>query len=164
MLSLATHSEEETRKVAADLSRLLRPGDVVALTGMLGAGKTCFVKGLAEGLGIRDTAIVRSPTFVLINEYPTRPPLYHVDAYRLHSEEELEMIGIDEYFAGDGICVVEWADRVYNLLPEYYLAVIIKFLDAERRVLRLGWEGCRDVGRKCRLGSLLERTRAKLGQ
>lgn len=97
------------------MGRLLRPGDVVALFGDLGAGKTVLTKGIAEGLGV--AAEVHSPTFTLIHEHPGPTPLYHVDLYRLADESEAEALGIDEYIYGDGVTVIEWADRMRPLLP-----------------------------------------------
>src|SRR5947209_17822781 len=94
------------------LAALLFPNAVVSLIGPLGAGKTHLVRAVAEGLGIRDTRLVSSPTFVLIQEYPARLPIYHFDAYRLPSSAEFAELGVNEYFEGDGVCLVEWADRV----------------------------------------------------
>src|SRR6266576_4059012 len=94
------------------LAGLLFPGAVVALIGQLGAGKTHLVRAIAEGLGIADSRVVSSPTFVLIQEYEARLPIYHFDAYRLRTEVEFIDLGIHEYFEGNGVCLVEWADRV----------------------------------------------------
>lgn len=100
-------SVKETQQMAERLARYLKPGDVLALDGDLGAGKTNFTQGLARGLGV--TAVVNSPTFTIIKEYSGRYPLYHMDVYRL--EDEWEDLGFDEYFYGDGITVVEWPSR-----------------------------------------------------
>ncbi|MFC7441612.1 tRNA (adenosine(37)-N6)-threonylcarbamoyltransferase complex ATPase subunit type 1 TsaE [Laceyella putida] len=110
---LTTASEQETRAVALKLVTLLGTGDVLALEGDLGAGKTTFAKGIAEGLAIEEE--VDSPTFTIIKEYEGTLPLYHMDVYRLDGFEEL---GLEEYFYGDGICLVEWASRVEAWLPE----------------------------------------------
>jgi tRNA threonylcarbamoyladenosine biosynthesis protein TsaE len=107
------------------LGQLLFPGAVVALTGPLGAGKTTLTRAIAEGLGIRDPTWVTSPTFVLLQHYPARLPIHHCDAYRLHSPEELWDIGIDEYLYGDGVCLIEWADRVASVLPTEHLHIAI---------------------------------------
>ena len=110
-------SEEETRALGAAMARRLRSGDVVALYGTLGAGKTQFVKGVCEALGIsRD--LVHSPTFTLVNEYEgAECTVYHFDAYRIEQVSEFFELGYETYFYGDGICLVEWPDRIEPLLP-----------------------------------------------
>jgi tRNA threonylcarbamoyladenosine biosynthesis protein TsaE len=106
---------------------------VVALVGPLGAGKTHLTRAVAEWLGVRNPAAVTSPTFVLIQEYPGRVPVYHFDAYRLSGPREFAELGVDEYFAGDGVCVVEWADRVEETLPREHLRIEIEVIDEDRR-------------------------------
>jgi len=111
-----SHSPEETAVLGHAEAATVRRGDVLALCGDLGAGKTQFVKGLAAALG--SEAAVTSPTFTLIHEYVGgRLPLYHFDFYRLDTEDEALKIGLDEYLDGDGVCVIEWADKFCNLLP-----------------------------------------------
>ena len=113
-----SHSPAETIALARTLAATLRRGDVLALSGDLGAGKTHFVKGLAASLGT--AASVTSPTFTLIHEYPGgRLPLYHFDFYRLDDADEALRIGLDEYLDGDGICVIEWAEKFPTLLPPH---------------------------------------------
>jgi tRNA threonylcarbamoyladenosine biosynthesis protein TsaE len=107
------------------LAALLAPGTVVALIGPLGAGKTHFVRAVAEGLGLADPHAVSSPTFVLIQEYPARLPVYHFDAYRLQSPGEFFDLGAHEYYQGDGVCLVEWADRVTPCLPDDHVRITI---------------------------------------
>jgi tRNA threonylcarbamoyladenosine biosynthesis protein TsaE len=107
------------------LGSLLFPGAVVALVGPLGAGKTHLTRAIAEGLGVVNPAAVTSPTFVLIQEYPGPVPVYHFDAYRLSGPREFAELGAEEYFAGDGVCVVEWADKVAGVLPADHLRVEI---------------------------------------
>jgi len=121
-----THSPEETLALGRRLGRALQAGDVVALAGPLGAGKTHLVKGIAEGLGLADSRDVTSPTFVLVNEYEARLPVYHFDAYRLTGADQLLEIGCEEYFAGQGVSLVEWADRVTAALPPDHLWIDIK--------------------------------------
>ena len=117
MASIISHSPAETFEFARTIAAGLRPGDLLALCGDLGAGKTHFVKGLAAGLG-GDMDHVTSPTFTLINEYSDcRPPLFHFDLYRLESEDELLRIGLDEYLESGGILVLEWADKFPALMP-----------------------------------------------
>lgn len=112
---------------------MLFPGAVVALVGQLGAGKTHLVRSIAEGLGVKNAAAVTSPTFVLIQEYPARLPIFHFDAYRLGGEREFAELGVDEYFQGNGVCLVEWADRVVGTLPPEHLRIEIRFVDEQRR-------------------------------
>lgn len=126
------HTEVETRQVAAQLAVLLKPGDVVTLEGELGAGKTTFTKGLANGLGVKRN--VSSPTFTIIKEYQGELPLYHMDVYRLENSEE--DIGFDEYFNGDGICVVEWAQFISEFLPEERLEIEIQYAGEESRTIQ----------------------------
>src|SRR5919107_5085165 len=115
------------------LGELLFPGAVIALVGQLGAGKTYLTRAIAEGLGVRNPAAVNSPTFVLIQEYPARLPIYHFDAYRLTGPREFAELGVDEYFRGDGVCLVEWADKVAETLPADLLRIEIEIVDENRR-------------------------------
>lgn len=118
MASTISHSPAETFAFARALAASLRDGDVLALCGTLGAGKTHFVKGLVAGLG-GDADAVTSPTFTLVHDYEgTRLPVFHFDFFRLETEDELLALGWDEYLAGDGIVVVEWADKFCRLLPD----------------------------------------------
>jgi tRNA threonylcarbamoyladenosine biosynthesis protein TsaE len=113
-----THSPEETIEFGRRLATEIRSGDVVALSGELGAGKTCLVKGIALGLGILQD--VTSPTFTIIHEYRGALfPLYHIDLYRLDSSQEVIAVGIEEYLRGDGLTVIEWAEKIGALLPEH---------------------------------------------
>ncbi|MDQ2800944.1 MAG: tRNA (adenosine(37)-N6)-threonylcarbamoyltransferase complex ATPase subunit type 1 TsaE [Armatimonadota bacterium] len=113
-----THSADETRALAAALGALLRPGDVLCLIGDLGAGKTTFTQGLALGLGLPPEEPVNSPTFTLLAEHPGgRVPLYHFDVYRLDGSSGLYDLAFDEYLSGDGVVVIEWADRIADALP-----------------------------------------------
>src|SRR5438874_10597446 len=124
---------EETEAFGRRLGGLLFPGVVVALVGRLGAGKTHLTRAVAEGLGVRNPAAVTSPTFVLIQEYPARLPIYHFDAYRLSGPREFAELGVEEYFHGDGVCLVEWADRVAATLPADHLRIEITVVDENRR-------------------------------
>jgi tRNA threonylcarbamoyladenosine biosynthesis protein TsaE len=129
--SLVSDSPDATAAAGERLGARLRPGDVVGLTGVLGAGKTCFVQGLVRGLGV--TTAATSPTFVLVNEYRGRLPVYHVDAYRTLSLTELLDLGFDELLSGDGVTVVEWADRCEALLPSRTIRVHIDGVGDEPR-------------------------------
>lgn len=121
-----TSCEPETEKLGRSLATTLFPGAVVGLVGPLGAGKTRLVRAIAAGLNIRDPRLVTSPTFVLIQEYDADVPIYHFDAYRLKSEAEFIDLGVHEYFQGDGICLVEWADKVASCLPDERLMISIE--------------------------------------
>ena len=111
-----TRSAAETEQLGARLAALLRPGDVIAFRGGLGAGKTAFTRGLARGLGIEES--VTSPTYTLVNEYPQgRLPLFHFDMYRLRDAEELFDLGWEDYLDRGGVCAVEWSERVADALP-----------------------------------------------
>lgn len=119
-------NEEETRAFGLNLAQSLCAGDVVALIGDLGTGKTALTKYIAEGLGIK--AMITSPTFTIVQEYREgRLPLYHFDVYRIGDPEEMYEIGYEEYFYGDGVCVVEWADRIEDLLPEETKTIRIEY-------------------------------------
>ena len=121
------------------LAELLFPGAVLALVGPLGAGKTLLVRAVALGLGISDSRVVSSPTFVLIQEYEARLPIYHFDAYRLRTEAEFFDLGAHEYFEGKGVCLVEWADRVEACLPRDYLRItILPMSETRRRIVVQG--------------------------
>jgi len=130
---LTTISPEETEAAGAGLGATLKSGDVVALIGELGAGKTVFVQGLARALGVGTAAT--SPTFVLVNEYRGRVPVHHVDAYRTTSLAELMDLGIEEMMDGDGITVIEWAERVEPLLPARAVRVRIAGVGDEPRTI-----------------------------
>ena len=134
---------EETVSLGRRLGELLEAGDVVGLSGELGAGKTYFVKGIAAGLGVSDVTEVRSPTFILVSEYEGKLRLYHVDAYRLKGAEDLETLGSRDFVFGDGVTVVEWADRVERSLPGERLTVRLEHVDATTRRLTFEAKGAR---------------------
>ncbi len=123
------------------LAGLLFPGAVVALVGPLGAGKTHLVRAVAEGLGIADPRQVSSPTFVLIQEYDARLPIYHFDAYRLRAEADFADLGVHEYFQAGGVCLVEWADKVPHCLPADHLQITLAVSGPESRRLKLVGRG-----------------------
>ncbi len=117
MATLISNSPNETESFGRRFAGTVGPGDVIALTGDLGSGKTQFVKGFAAGLGAKTT--VTSPTFTLIHEYPGgRLPIYHFDFFRIEDSQAAERLGLDEYFFYDGVSVIEWADRFPDLIPE----------------------------------------------
>lgn len=138
-----TNRTSETIRMGKRLGHLLQPGDVVALVGELGTGKTQFIKGLAEGVGIEKATYVSSPSFTLINEYAGKIPFYHIDLYRLESEKEAEGLGLEEYIRGDGITAIEWADRIPSLLPEELLLVKIHYTGENTRTIEIRPKGKR---------------------
>jgi tRNA threonylcarbamoyladenosine biosynthesis protein TsaE len=133
--TVISRSPEETQAIGARLGARLRPGAVIACTGELGAGKTCFLQGLARGLGVASD--VTSPTFVLVNQYRGRLPVYHLDAYRTGSLTELVDLGLEEMLHGDGVTVIEWADKLLPLLPVHTIHVHLSGLGDEPREIRI---------------------------
>jgi tRNA threonylcarbamoyladenosine biosynthesis protein TsaE len=123
-LKIRLKNTNETLKLGEIIGKSLNPGSIIALVGDLGAGKTVLVKGIAKGLGVDEEP--NSPTFVIMNQYEGRIPLYHFDLYRVSSEEELFGIGYDEFFFGEGVAAVEWADRVQDVFPEHTIKIEIK--------------------------------------
>ncbi len=134
-----SHSVEETEALGVRLAEKLRPGDVVAYEGDLGAGKTAFTRGLARGLGCRGR--VTSPTFTIVNEYEGPVPLFHFDMYRLGGPDELYDIGWEDYLARGGVCAVEWSERIAGALPPGAVAVSIRRCEEDgdwRRIIVKG--------------------------
>ncbi|MHC1749973.1 MAG: tRNA (adenosine(37)-N6)-threonylcarbamoyltransferase complex ATPase subunit type 1 TsaE [Cellulosilyticaceae bacterium] len=116
MVTYESMSQEETYNIGKEISKKAKPGEIYCLIGDLGVGKTVFSKGFAIGLGIMDH--ITSPTFTIIQEYEGAMPLYHFDMYRIEDIDELEMIGYEDYFFGEGVCLVEWANNVEDVIPE----------------------------------------------
>ncbi len=138
--SVETRSPEETWRFAEEVLRRLPSGGVIALHGDLGAGKTCFVQGLAQALGVRSA--VNSPTFTLINEHEGTQPLHHVDLYRIGSADEALGLGIDDLLFGGGITAIEWAERIACLLPPTTIHVTLEAGDGpEVRRITVRWGG-----------------------
>ena len=132
-VELTTRSPEQTQELGTRLGKIAQAGDVILLVGKLGAGKTCLTQGIAWGLGIDDYAA--SPSFVLVRELYGRLPLYHLDFYRLEKLEEIAELGLDEYFYGQGVSVVEWAEKALELLPAQNLLIEMEYItDNERRL------------------------------
>ena len=132
---LITTSPEQTQALGRALGAAAIGGDVFLLSGALGAGKTCLIQGVLWGLGAEEYA--RSPTFVLMAEYHARLTLYHLDLYRLDSIDEIDDLGLDEYLYGDGVCVVEWAEKGQGLFPADHLSISLEVLDETTRRIRL---------------------------
>lgn len=128
---IISSSVEETLNVAADIGRRAGRGDIITLTGELGAGKTVFARGIAHGMGIEDD--ITSPTFSLMEVHEGDIPLYHFDLYRIESPSELDELGFEEFWEGDGISIVEWPERAAGRLPSRVTAVIIEYTGTESR-------------------------------
>ena len=138
-----TAGMEETMRFGKKLGMLLSPGDVVALVGELGAGKTTLVKGIVQGLGVTDRRAVKSPTFSLVHTYEGRMPVYHFDAYRLEDTQEMLDIGSDEMISEESKNIVEWADKVSGCLPKEYLQITLTAVSAHERKIELRIYGYR---------------------
>ena len=138
-IELISGGPEETQRIGKVLGQVACPGQVFLLTGPLGAGKTCFTQGILWGLGSDE--IARSPTFVIVSQYDARLTLYHVDLYRLGSALDVFDLGLDECLNGDGITVVEWADKAPGLLGDEYMSIAIEPIDDEIRRIALSATG-----------------------
>ena len=143
VIVLLSKSPEETFRIGRILAEGLKAGDVVALTGELGSGKTCLTQGIASGLGVPEGYAVTSPTFTLINEYPGRQmALYHLDVYRLTGCADLPEMGYDEYLSGRGVMVIEWAEKIREAVPVGSLFVVMTYLEEYIRKIEIS--GCPD--------------------
>jgi tRNA threonylcarbamoyladenosine biosynthesis protein TsaE len=138
-IDFISHSEAQTRRLGARLAELLNGGEVIALQGELGSGKTRWVQGMGQGL--RVSVHVTSPTFTLVNEYQGRLPLYHIDLYRINQPAEALALGLEDYLYGDGVTVIEWAERVADVLPADHLWITFRYLDDAKRRLTLSPSG-----------------------
>ncbi len=136
MIKITTHSAEETIALGEKIGSLLKPGDIIAMSGTLAAGKTTITKGIAKSLGVNDT--ITSPTFCLISEYEgTKMPLYHMDVYRLDSVEDFINLGVDDMLFGEGVCIIEWSEKIKSELPKNTIWMNIMPEDDGSRVISL---------------------------
>jgi len=140
-LQLNSHSPQQTQRLGVQLGELAQAGDVFLLSGSLGSGKTCLTQGIAWGIGVKEYAF--SPSFVIVREYYGRLTLYHIDFYRLNSIGEIVDLGLDEYFSGSGVCVVEWADKGITVLPQENLLIRFSYISDTERSLSLEPRGKR---------------------
>ena len=136
-MKVTSTSDVMTRELGARVARVLEPGAVIALTGPLGAGKTCFVQGMAQGIEVPKNVFVRSPSFTIVNQYEGRMPLYHVDFYRLEEAVSLGDLGLDELFEGGGITVIEWADKFVDAMPSETLTLSFEIVDELVRTIEI---------------------------
>ena len=132
-----SHSEEETQKIAMELAETLQPGAILLLEGDLGAGKTSFVLGLAKGLGVPDSVMLHSPTFTIINQYPGRYNLVHIDLYRIDHRQQLLELGLEEYMDDQSILAVEWASKAGDFWPAHAMRISLKSLDSHSREIMI---------------------------
>jgi len=135
IVDFVSHSVGQSQRIGLVLGKLAQPGDIILLVGELGAGKTTLTKGIAEGLGV--AGYVNSPTFTLVNEYQGRLPMYHLDCYRLESGQEALDFGLEEYLYGEGLTVIEWPERIAEVLPAENLTMKLSPLSETKRSLRL---------------------------
>jgi tRNA threonylcarbamoyladenosine biosynthesis protein TsaE len=132
-LTVISRNSEDTFSIGKVIGESLKAGDIVALMGELGAGKTCLTQGIASGLGVPEQYQITSPTFTLINEYPGRLNLYHFDLYRLKVFQEIENMGYEEYLFGEGVSVIEWAEKAIDVLPDETIFISLTYLDENQR-------------------------------
>lgn len=132
MMKLQSNSPDQTMDIAKEFSKKVKKGDIICLRGDLGAGKTQFVRGFIQGFGFTGNEVT-SPTFTVINEYRGNPSIYHFDCYRLEHYSEAVEIGAEEYFYGDGITIIEWPDKISEILPNDSVDITIKVLSENKR-------------------------------
>ena len=134
-LSFTTKSAEESEAIGQKIGRALQQGDILAMRGPLAAGKTTLTKGIARSLGIRDE--ITSPTFCLISEYAGKMPLYHMDVYRLDGAEDFLNLGTDDMLYGEGVCIIEWSEKIMSELPDTAIEIDIDVNDDGTRTVRI---------------------------
>lgn len=137
LVEIESESAEQTFATGFAVGKRAGEGDVFALSGELGAGKTCFTGGLARGLGVGEDYTITSPTFTLVNEYPGRCRLYHFDVYRLNAIGELDDLGYDEYVSGKGVVAIEWAEKIAGALPPDTVSIHFTYVDENKRTIRI---------------------------
>lgn len=141
MLQIVTVSSEETEAVGACLGSLLKSGAFLALRGELGGGKTCFARGVVASVAPHSANLVASPTYAIMNCYPGSVPVYHFDFYRLTCDDEIAELGFEEFFYGDGVCIVEWSERLMELLPEDVLTILFEYGGDDHRQITITSSG-----------------------
>lgn len=156
-MKLISRCPEDTLLLGRIIGENLVRGDVIALVGELGTGKTTITQGIARGLGISEKYYITSPTFTLINEYPGEIALYHLDLYRLAGPDDLSDIGYEEYFFGDGVVVIEWAEKIKDILPDDALNIFLSYIEGSEREIEISGASHRMslIGEKYREGGLL---------
>ncbi len=133
MVKIYLEDEKKTQEIGYKLGKLLTPGSVICLIGDLGAGKTTMTQSLAKSLEVDD--YITSPTFTIVNEYEGKMPLYHFDVYRIGSSDEMYDIGYEDYINGEGVCIIEWANLIEDILPDEYLYIELRYKDMSREMI-----------------------------
>lgn len=140
-LQITTCSPSETEQLGAGIGSLLQPGSFLALQGDLGGGKTCLTRGVVSSLAPQSNGLVASPTYAIMNCYPGNIPVYHFDFYRLAGDDDISELGFEEFFYGDGVCVVEWSERLVELLPADVLTLLFEYAGDDCRLITITSSG-----------------------
>lgn len=156
-LQITTGSSRETEELGAAIGSLLEPGAFVALQGTLGGGKTCLTRGVVAELAPQSAGLVASPTYAIMNSYPGDTPVYHFDFYRLAGDDDIAELGFEECFQGDGVCVVEWSERLEELLPDDVLTLLFEYDGDERRRITITSSGQKSAAVLEQLAGKLEK-------
>ncbi len=141
VLQITTGSSCDTEALGESLGSLLQPGSFLALRGDLGGGKTCLTRGVVAALAPQSAHLVASPTYAIMNSYPGNTPVYHFDFYRLTGDDDIAELGFEEFFYGDGVCVVEWSERLVELLPADVLTLRFEYAGDDRRLITITGSG-----------------------
>ncbi|MHB8121994.1 MAG: tRNA (adenosine(37)-N6)-threonylcarbamoyltransferase complex ATPase subunit type 1 TsaE [Desulfuromonadaceae bacterium] len=141
VLQITTGSSWETEQLGAGIGSLLIPGSFLALRGDLGGGKTCFARGVVAALAPQSSTLVASPTYAIMNCYPGTTPVYHFDFYRLSGDDDIAELGFEEFFYGDGVCVVEWSERLDELMPADALTLLFEYAGDDKRQITITGSG-----------------------
>ncbi len=136
-MEFVTKTAKETIALGKKIGAKLKPGDILAFYGDLGSGKTTMIKGIGLGLGVTEEDIVKSPSFIMINEYKGRLPIYHIDLYRVRNIKEVLSIGFDDYIYGEGVCLIEWAEKAEGQLPENIIKVELESISENERKIKI---------------------------
>ncbi|MDD2310622.1 MAG: tRNA (adenosine(37)-N6)-threonylcarbamoyltransferase complex ATPase subunit type 1 TsaE [Desulfuromonadaceae bacterium] len=155
-LQITTCSPAETEKLGVCVGSLLQPGSFLALRGGLGGGKTCLTRGVVAVVAPESSGLVASPTYAIMNCYPGSTPVYHFDFYRLTCDDDIVELGFEDYFYGDGVCVVEWSERLTELMPPDVLTLLFEYGGDERRLITISSSGQKSDNILVRLADLLQ--------
>jgi tRNA threonylcarbamoyladenosine biosynthesis protein TsaE len=140
-LQITTGSSFETEELGVNIGSLLQPGSFLALRGTLGGGKTCLTRGVVASLAPQSAHLVASPTYAIMNCYPGNTPVYHFDFYRLTGDDDIVELGFEEFFYGDGVCIVEWSERLAELLPADVLTLLFEYAGEDQRLITITSSG-----------------------